>query len=367
MFDLTESEMILLSKHFSNSSITDPSVIEYRHLVLEITSSCNLSCSYCHQKHSDNMMSISTMENIINKEIACLHENEYLTLDLYGGEPFLNFELIEHAIYLTRKNEKIDSVYIITNGTIIDEKIKDILISNKDIVYCSLSLDGNKNIHDMQRDRSFDSIDISFFSDNFKDVPISLTVTPHSLDSMYNSIVFCHENGFLVNAGFDDTIVWNPELIKELIPQLTKLIDYYLDNPSIEPCNLLSGLPPYTEGRKIQWCGAGEDTIAYSYDGSKHICQSLLHVPLFKIEEKLNHVDCRCMSCPAVNYCLSCYSRNIIHCNSPFLRDHSFCSYKLVVLKARSYLQYKLNVNNLEKTDAGVLRSIHFLQKNITI
>ncbi len=54
-------------------------------------------------------------------------------------------------------------IFIPTNGTLFTPAIKDWLIKRKQRITVGLSLDGTKRMHDTNRSKSFDSIDLQFF------------------------------------------------------------------------------------------------------------------------------------------------------------------------------------------------------------
>ena len=76
-----------------------------RYITLTITEGCNLNCSYCYENHkSKKMMSFETARAIIDREFNNCKYNE-ISLDFFGGEPFLYFDIIKQVDdYLKFKN-----------------------------------------------------------------------------------------------------------------------------------------------------------------------------------------------------------------------------------------------------------------------
>ena len=127
-------------------------------LILQVTQACNLRCKYCaysgnyqNRSHGELMMSEETAKKAIDYFIARSSEKSRLAFGFYGGEPFLNFDLIKKlAKYIKQKARgKEYGFYITTNGTIMNGEIIRFLVDNDVNLY--ISLDGPKEIHDRNR------------------------------------------------------------------------------------------------------------------------------------------------------------------------------------------------------------------------
>lgn len=128
-------------------------------LIKPASSSCNLRCKYCfyhsiaenRNVKSYGLMKISTLEQLVKKsfdyaEISCCFAFQ-------GGEPTmagLDFyrKLIEYQKKYNTKHIKVLNA-IQTNGLLIDEKWGKFLSENNFLT--GISLDGPKDIHDMNR------------------------------------------------------------------------------------------------------------------------------------------------------------------------------------------------------------------------
>lgn len=88
-------------------------------LLLVVTNSCNMSCPFCYQEHTSDMMNTETAINIVKK-----YYNRINRLVFFGGEPLLNSSVI-----LDVMNAYPDLEYaIMTNMTVtINEKEKEVL------------------------------------------------------------------------------------------------------------------------------------------------------------------------------------------------------------------------------------------------
>lgn len=130
------------------------------HLILETTEDCNLRCAYCvnsgmfrfHRTYSKKSMALATaiaaVDFFVPRSGAELHPP---VIGFYGGEPLINFNLIERIISYVKHNYKDNSITftVTTNGTLITRDIAKYFIKNN--VRLSISLDGPEEIHDRYR------------------------------------------------------------------------------------------------------------------------------------------------------------------------------------------------------------------------
>ena len=142
------------------------------HLRLNVTEGCNLRCSYCYERVSQvwnqkRIMDWDVAKKAIDPFLFYVQKNgkKKISLRFFGGEPLLNWEIIERTMdYVKGKlSDDIQVSYIInTNGTLIDDARAEFFA--KDKISVSLSLDGVKDIHDKFRvypdgSGSFDVVD----------------------------------------------------------------------------------------------------------------------------------------------------------------------------------------------------------------
>lgn len=174
----------LISKHFlvdgqevkSLYVIPDEEYIKegkmLEHLRLNVTEGCNLRCSYCYERVSEvwnkkRIMDWTVAKKAIDQFLFYVQKNEKkkISIRFFGGEPLLNWGIIEKALdYIKDKlPDDVRVSYIInTNGTLIDDARAEFLAKHN--ISVSLSLDGVKDIHDKFRvypdgSGSFDVVD----------------------------------------------------------------------------------------------------------------------------------------------------------------------------------------------------------------
>ena len=130
-----------------------------RRLMLNVTDQCNQRCKYCFfsgdyfscRTHSDKHMTWKVAKASIDYFLGRIEKTKRPMIGFYGGEPLLNWHLIEKCVeYIGKKGKaRSPSVAIISNGTLLTERIIDCLIEND--VAISISLDGPAEVHDAAR------------------------------------------------------------------------------------------------------------------------------------------------------------------------------------------------------------------------
>ena len=88
-----------------------------RHLFIETTASCNLSCSYCPREKNKNHMEWETFTQIIRE--ASLYGPRSFSLHLFG-EPMLYPRWYEAIRYIKSRNKR-HTVLFTTNGTMLEK------------------------------------------------------------------------------------------------------------------------------------------------------------------------------------------------------------------------------------------------------
>ena len=125
--------------------------------IIGLTEQCNLRCTYCCysgsyiNKRIHNTASIDTsgIDEILTF-IDSFTSKRPIKLFIYGGEPLLNYNIVQYTIGKARKQWDNDvSFTISTNGTTLTKERIDWLVTNN--VVLSLSIDGTKPFHDSHR------------------------------------------------------------------------------------------------------------------------------------------------------------------------------------------------------------------------
>lgn len=331
-------------------------------LTLVLTNACNLNCTYCYEKRK----SITHMKF----ETACLNidkmlRNDYdkINIYLFGGEPFLEFELLKNICEWTWSKIKKETVifYIITNGTVLKTNQKEWLEKNREKLWIVLSLDGSRKSHNLNRSGSFDEIDIDFFKKNWPKAGIKMTLSEYTLPNLFEDIIFIHSRGLkLTECNLAMGIDWaNENNIKIFKNQMDKIYHYYVKNLDFEPPNIMNKKVGQCENLKeIQKiCGAW-DTVYINTDGKRYPCNyinpmcfnekelsTLLNIDFTDLE-LLEDMDCY-ENCYIYPLCENCYAANYSLKGSVNIRDKSTCTLK----KIQAYYSAILLAEKIKKTD----------------
>lgn len=130
-------------------------------LILQVTQSCNLVCSYCpfanrtdggfQRNHSSKKMEWETARKSIDLFLENSSEIDNVGIGFYGGEPFMNFPLIRQAVEYADKLfvGKNVEYSLTTNGTLMTDEIISYLKDHDFRVM--FSIDGPESIHDINR------------------------------------------------------------------------------------------------------------------------------------------------------------------------------------------------------------------------
>ena len=120
-----------------------------------LTERCNLRCTHCYQTGTpDTELSfkeIVTVLDEVDEMLRAWSENYALdfspSINVTGGEPFLRNDLSE---ILSEISSRGFSIYLLTNGTIIDnEKVR--LLSDLGVKGIQVSIEGPEKVHDAIR------------------------------------------------------------------------------------------------------------------------------------------------------------------------------------------------------------------------
>lgn len=365
----------------TNKKLGDKSV------TLTITEDCNLNCVYCYEKHKRiKAMDFETAKKILDYELNVDDGFEHVLIDFFGGEPFLEFETIVRIVEYLKKGifKKTFELYVITNGTLVHGEIQDWLIENYGFIDVTLSLDGNKLMHDMNRCNSFDLIDLEFFSKYYGKHGVKMTISPETLPFMFDGVVFCQEKGFDVYCNLAFTIDWNcKKQVDILSDELEKLIEYYIMHPQYKPCSILDfdiKLLGYDSPNKhFKWCGIKTNMHTYDTVGKCFPCQYFMGLTCgeegecmamnidFPDEVPITKLNEECQKCIINQICPTCYGANYIYSGNIYIKDLSACEMNKTIIKARSYfkwLQWSSGTLTLsEEDEILLLRSIKKIQE----
>lgn len=125
--------------------------------IIAITEQCNLRCTYCcysgeyEGNHSHNSRTLCEGNiQAIYDFIAKTANTKPIRISFYGGEPFVNYPLVQYAIQAGQQRWEDDVTFSVsTNGTLLTEERIDWLVNNG--VELAISIDGTQPFHDAHR------------------------------------------------------------------------------------------------------------------------------------------------------------------------------------------------------------------------
>lgn len=361
--------------------------MENRTITITVTEKCNLACIYCyeHNKSAANM-SFKTAKDIIDKELKQGEQAENTYIDFFGGEPFLNFDLIKQIVdYVLSFYRGKLRFFATTNGTLVHGDIQKWLHNNRRFVTVGLSLDGTRKAHNLNRSDSFDDIDLDFFLKEYPNQTIKMTISERSLPYIAESIKFLHKRGFIVECNLAHMVDWtSPDNLSILGKQLNELIDYYMEHPNAPKCRMLDfaiqylSFPRVKEGIVKKYCGTGTAMRCYDINGNAYPCQLFSPISAgekaVKIGELLildeyptSYLDKQCRDCYYQRICPSCLGSNYLSSGDLYKPETARCElYKLIFqanakLKALQWERGLLDLD--EQEEQALLRSIVKIQE----
>lgn len=342
--------------------------------VICVTHNCNLNCVYCYQKHdSKSRMTFDTAQKCIDDIFTNIptYAVDGVELGFIGGEPLLEFELIKKVYeYSHTKYPNVEQLfYATTNGTVLTHDMKMWLSEHRDSFVLGLSLDGTRDCHNINRSNSFDKIDTEFFLRNWPFQGVKMTLSEYSLPHLAENIKFIYSLGFksvrgvnLAEGDFD----WDDDkYIKMLIPQLSELVDFYLEHDELSPDQMFDKRLEYCEAKERQkkkWCGIGTGCPFFDVDGKKYPCPFI--TPMTFSQEELSvilstdfeqdelFVDDDCFNnCYLYPICPTCSGANYMKNKTFKRRDKSRCAIQKLIALFVADLQAKKIVNNPQTYD----------------
>ena len=354
-------------------------VSKKRSLTLIVTERCDLSCVYCYEHNKTaKQMDFETAKQIIDKELVDLDKYEY-SIEFFGGEPFLNFELIKQVVdYVLNNYYGRYYFFATTNGTQVHGEVQEWLKKYRFAFTAGLSLDGNKIAHDLNRSNSFDKIDLDFFLELYPEQTVKMTISELSLPHLADSIRFLTEKGFLISCNLAYMVDWlSPKNAQVLTEQLEKLIEYYLENPNVPKCNMMDfpiellAHPLSDKSVVNKYCGCGTHMMCYDMEGDCYPCQLFSKLSAnekaiksedFVINEqlKIDNFPSECKVCYFQRICQYCLGSNYLSTNDIYKIDMDRCKLYKLIFKANAKLKALEWERGICKTDdeQGLLQSI---------
>jgi len=321
-------------------------------------------------------MTLDTAKSIIDWIFDNVpNDMDEIIIAFIGGEPLLEFDLIKEVVAYTcsKQREKKYYFYATTNGTVLSEEMKQWFVTHKDSFVLGLSLDGDRETHNYNRCNSFDDIDTNFFLTNWHEQGVKVTLSEYSLPRLAENMKFLSSKGIERIAGVnlsEGNFDWSDEkYIKLLVPQLKELVEFYVENDTLELNQMFKKELYFCEAKKIERrkrCGIGTGCPLFDVDGKKYPCvfvtpmtfseNELSEIAKIDFTDHENFIDEDCFDdCYIYPICGTCAGANYLNNKSFKKRDRRRCRIQKLISLFVADLQAKRIMKNPKIYDDEVL------------
>lgn len=340
-------------------------------MCLHIAHDCNLRCKYCFagtgEFHGERMlMHAETGKKALDFLIAHSGNRRHLEVDLFGGEPLMNFpavqEIVAYGRALEKKHGKEISFTITTNGVALTDEVIDYL--NAEMYNVVLSLDGRKAVHDALRPTPNGKGSYEIIAENAKKLVerrgdkeyyIRGTFTSQNLD-------FAEDVKHMAELGFDRVSI-EPVVLPEESPyalrdaDLTRILEEYdalasylwEREKSGKHITFFHFMIDLGNGpclkKRISGCGAGSEYVAVTPEGDLYPCHQFVGEEGYKMgsvltgefdaEMQTRFSDCNiltkevCSACWAKYFCAGGCAANAYKYNGSIYEPHQMtCAFE---------------------------------------
>lgn len=329
------------------------SKMDIKYLVLWIANGCNLNCKYCYAapKFNNEMMSFKTAKTAIER---CKEKD--FTLILAGGEPLLNFKIIEEIYDFLKMNGFKGKIGLQTNGTLINGEIAEKLA--KMDINVGISLDGTLNTNQYLRGETKKVIQgITYLKEYGKNINLNCVVTNKNVDELEKLVEMAYYFGNVGGIGLDllritgnclnNSNIFPPE-DKNLYSSLKKA--YKKIKLFSELTGKKIGIREIEEIRHRKSTGCGNDDYCYSSlgkamvitpQGEVYPCSSLMSKEEYYMGNIFNEIKVKKLNSGKYKKCDSCEYKKVckggcpsrLICNSEYGLENKDCTLRKAVFK----------------------------------
>lgn len=313
-----------------------------RSVTFQVTDACNLRCSYCYQiNKGHHVMPFSVAKKFVDYLLAADESNTYINptispaiiLDFIGGEPLLEIDLIDRIIdyfldQAIKKHHPWAEAYMISicsNGVLyFDPKFQAFIKKHQSHLSFSISIDGNKRLHDACRvfpDGS-GSYDIAIKGvRHFRDfwhgeMGSKMTLAPGNINYAFEAWKNLIDLGYtqiFSNCVYEKG--WEYPHATALYYQLKQLADFLIDSGKYRDVYISMfegdlGRPKPADDLD-NWCGGTGYMLAVDYKGDVFPCLRYMESSLGTAVKPLiiGNVDRGIMTLPKEKQCVECLKK----------------------------------------------------------
>ena len=373
-----EGALLAADKYEAYADFTAEPVL--KSLCLHVSHDCNLRCRYCFAGTGNFGgarvdMPLEVGQQALNFLLEKSGDRKYCEVDFFGGEPLLNFQVIEELVsYGKKQAEKAGKEFrftLTTNGVLLNKRVREFL--NKEGISVVLSLDGRQRINDYMRPFPQGAGSYDLIVPKYKEFVDSRNGQDYYLRGTYTrkNLYFSKDVIHMFDLGFKtvsvEPVVASPEedyAFREddkpiIAEEYRKLAREYLQrrkqgedirffhfNVDLDggPC-----LP-----KRLTGCGAGYQYMAVTPDGELFPCHQFVGESAYSLGDVWNgaknkalarkfaeaHIyNKECRECWARFLCSGGCHANAVHHSGDLNKPYSFgCFMQKVRLECAIYL-----------------------------
>lgn len=264
-----------------------PGLERIREIHLVLTASCNLACSYCYQNAKwGGRMSWETLSSAV--DLLLTSDEPQVTLTFYGGEPLLEFELVERAVECVEarcRPEQSVKYAIVTNGILMGEREARFLAEHR--FETTLSFDGTAFAQALRGGETFAVLDglldrlradhREWFE---RDLAVGMTLLPSTVSYLADGVRYFLSKGvgeIALSVLATDSSDWQIDQIDELDVQAHEVfeasLEHYDETGRIPLAFFRRGDEKPRERSLRPVCGVGRGrTLTVDLDGQVYGC-----------------------------------------------------------------------------------------------
>lgn len=304
-------------------------------LTLSLTHDCNLSCTYCYAGGKRKQaMSWDIAKTAI--DFAATRSATEMQLGFFGGEPLLEWELLQRATEYAEEQPVELKKTVTTNATLLNDDKLGWLAEHA--FYPALSIDGNEVMHEITRPLSGGGSSFAACMAGldatlkyFPDVDVIVVPDPGNIIHMVDGVIFLFEEKKVRRVSINPNFYceWPDDALEMWRRGFEALGDYYLEKYKADEPIALN----FLDGKVItrlkngfdchDRCDFGEKSIAVAPSGNIYPCERLVgednndemcigNVCTGFVDEKRNALlGCRgninpdCITCAIKNRCMN--------------------------------------------------------------
>ena len=202
--------------------------MDINNLVLHLTEQCNLQCKYCFMTHGNERMSTNVAESAVDYLLQKC--GEYAHVTFFGGEPLLEFELIQHIVnYIRNKSNVPVMMDIVTNGTLLTDDFFE--YAHKNGIRISISYDGLLNDTNRVNEHNKPVLDITLYKEAISkyDITSASVIDVDNVGIWHDNVLHLRDLGFKSMDFFINyQSPWKAEHVEILRREFFKIGETYV-------------------------------------------------------------------------------------------------------------------------------------------